>query len=278
MRSIATVLIGISPFLLTSCSEVPPQSLDSGAVESSEPSDPVDQENAHAANDKHGSARIGDRNAEPHRKPQRADHAGDHAPHSKTGHAPHATASHKTPAQGHRQQDAHHHGETKNAASKIAIGEKVPDFSVTLDGKARKLSEFQKDTTLTADGTLVLTFWCSFCHSCRHVEADLDKLAKKHRGKAGVIAIDASFGETLEEVTAFAKKKGLTLPIALSEDGTAADVFGVKSTTTTVVIDRDGKLQYFGQFADRQHTYAADALDAVLARKDVPIKRTRPKG
>lgn len=89
---------------------------------------------------------------------------------------------------------------------------------------------------------------------------------------------DASFGETHEGVTAFAKKKGLTLPIALSADGSAADVFGVNSTTTTVVIDREGKLQYFGQFGDRDHDYAKDALNAVLAGKDVPVQRTRPKG
>lgn len=278
MRSIATALIGISLFLLTSCAEAPPQSRDSNAVNNSEPSEAADQKNAHAADRKHGPAVIANHNAEPHPKPAHASHTSDHAPHPKTAHAPHSAASHKTPAKGHGRQDAQHHGESTGAESKIAIGEKVPDFSVTLNGKTRKLSELQKDTTLTADGTLLLTFWCSFCHSCRHVETDLDKLAKKHRGRAGVIAVDASFGETLEEVTAFATKRGLTLPIALSEDGAAADVFGVKSTTTTVVIDRDGKLRYLGQFADREHTYAADALDAVLAREDVPVKRTRPKG
>lgn len=106
----------------------------------------------------------------------------------------------------------------------------------------------------------------------------LDGLAKESQGKAGVIALDASFGETQEGVTAFAKKKGLTLPIALSADGSAANVFGVNSTTTTVVIDRAGKLRYFGQFGDRDHAYAKDALTAVLAGKDVPVERTRPKG
>ena len=85
----------------------------------------------------------------------------------------------------------------------LAIGEVVPDFEVTLDGKVWRLSELRANKELTADGTLALTFWCSFCHSCRDVEMDLDKLASELKGKAGVIAIDASVGETAEEIAEF---------------------------------------------------------------------------
>lgn len=78
---------------------------------------------------------------------------------------------------------------------------------------------------------LVLTFWCSFCHSCRHVEEDLDQLAKEYKGKAAVFALDASAGETAEAVAQFAREKGLTLPILLNSDGSVADLFGTKVTT-----------------------------------------------
>src|SRR5262249_20245618 len=132
----------------------------------------------------------------------------------------------------------------------IAVGEKVPDFSVrTLDGKAVKLSELQKDQGRTKTGVVVLSFWCSTCHSCRRVEHHLDKLAKDYKGQAAVLALDANAGETAKGVAAFAKEKGLAVPIVLDSSGRTADVFGTEVTTTTVVIDGNGVLRYCGRFS-----------------------------
>lgn len=160
----------------------------------------------------------------------------------------------------------------------IKVGDTVPDFEVTLDGRTWSLSELRKNRNITPDGTLVLTFWCSFCHSCRDIERDLDRLARRYHGQAGVIALDASFGETRQAVAAFARKKGLTMPIALNASGSAADIFGVSSTTTTAVIDSTGTLRYLGQFRDRRDAYAHEALKAVLAGTKIAVRSTRPKG
>jgi peroxiredoxin len=160
----------------------------------------------------------------------------------------------------------------------IAVGEKVPDFSVgTLDGKTVKLSELQKDERRTKQGIVVLSFWCSTCSSCRRVEHDLDKLAKDYQGQAAVIALDANAGETAERVTAFAKEKGLALPIVLDPGGRTADIFGTEVTTTTVVIDGKGVLRYCGRFGAGDEAAAA-ALKAVLAGKDVAVKTTPHDG
>src|SRR5581483_1066101 len=102
----------------------------------------------------------------------------------------------------------------------IAVGEKVPDLSVrTLDGKDVKLSELRKDEKRTKTGVVVLSFWCSTCSSCRRVEHALDKLARDYQGQAAVIALDANAGEAAEKVAAFAKEKGLALPIVLDAGG-----------------------------------------------------------
>ena len=103
-------------------------------------------------------------------------------------------------------------------------------------------------------------------------------LAKQYQGRVGVIALDASAGETAEVVAEFAAKHGLTVPIALNASGTAADIFGTGRTTTTIVIDSQGVLRYCGQFGDKRHAYAADALEAVLAGEEVRVKKTRHKG
>jgi len=169
--------------------------------------------------------------------------------------------------------------ETASAPVKpISIGDKVPDFAVTINDKEWTLDQLRKNTALTSDGTIVLTFWCSFCHSCRDIDQDLNQLAQHYKGKAAVIALDASDGETTEQVTEFAKEKGLTLPIALNASGSAADIFGAKVTTTTVVIDKEGVLRYRGQFGRTDHPFARDALEAVLQNQTVKVTETKHRG
>ena len=162
----------------------------------------------------------------------------------------------------------------------VTVGEKVPDFSVrALDGKAVKLSELQKDEGRTKQGVVVLSFWCSTCSSCRRVEHRLDKLAKDYQGRAAVIALDANAGEAAGRVAAFAREKGLTLPIVLDAGGRTADLFGTEVTTTTVVIDGKGVLRYCGRFGQGDEAASAEAaLKAVLAGKEVAVKTTPHDG
>jgi thiol-disulfide isomerase/thioredoxin len=170
-------------------------------------------------------------------------------------------------------------GEAKRKGT-VTVGERVPDFSVrTLEGNTVKLSELQKDEMRTKKGVVVLSFWCSTCGSCRKVERHLDKLAKDYDGHASVIALDANADETTEKVAAFAKEKGLAMPIVLDPSGRIADLFGTEVTTTTVVIDGNGVLRYCGQFGQGDRTpYAEEALKAVLAGKVVPVKSTPHDG
>jgi thiol-disulfide isomerase/thioredoxin len=161
----------------------------------------------------------------------------------------------------------------------ITVGQKVADFSVqTLDGKTVSFSELQKDEKRTKMGVVVLSFWCSTCGSCRLDEHQLDKLAKDYAGRAAVFAIDCNVGETAEKITAFAKESGLTMPILLDARGRSADVFGAEVTTTTVVIDGEGVLRYCGRFRHDHHTFAEDALKAVLAGREVALKTTSHVG
>ena len=167
----------------------------------------------------------------------------------------------------------------KVKAGAVKVGEKVPDFSFTmLDGKSVKLSELQKDEKRTKNGVVVLSIWCTTCHSCRHLDAQLAKLAKDYDGQAAVIALDANIDDTAPVVAAFVKKSGLTVPIAIDPSGSSADVFGIKVTTTTVVIDGGGVLRYCGQFRQKAGVSAEDALKAVLAGREVAVKTTPHKG
>jgi len=166
--------------------------------------------------------------------------------------------------------------QTRPASAPVAVGEKVPEFSVRdLQGRTWKLSELQKQTK---GGVVSLTFWCSFCHSCRHIDASVNELAKAQQGKAAVVLVDASAGETAERVQSFAQKKGLTLPILMDAEGKSADLFGVKVTTTTLVIDGSGVLRYRGRFEQNGQALAQEAIAAVAAGKPVATRETQPKG
>lgn len=186
-------------------------------------------------------------------------------------HGDHKRGEHKDHKEGAR--------DNKALTALVKVGDKVPDFSVrTLDGMTVTLSELQKDEKQTTKGVVVLSFWCSTCHSCRDVEHQLDKLSKDYEGQAAVIALDANADETAQDVVAFAKKNRLSLPIVLDPIARTADLFGVQRTTTTVVIDGNGVLRYCGQFQQKSGASAEDALKSVLAGKEVVVKTTPHNG
>src|SRR5262245_12460774 len=170
----------------------------------------------------------------------------EHAKHQQQKHHAHARGEHKLHGNGgHEDREPPPQGSVK-------VGDKVPDFSVrTLDGQSVQLSDLRKDVRRSESGVVVLSFWCSTCHSCRDVEHLLAQLAKDYSGRAAVIALDANSDETPERVAAFVKKNGLELPVVLDSSGKTADVFGVRRTTTTVIIDGNGVLRYCGQFQQK---------------------------
>jgi peroxiredoxin len=191
---------------------------------------------------------------------------GGHGAHGRS----HSEASHAQPPRDKRKS-----GTTQQPVP-LAVGEPVPDFEVRdVQGKTHRLSDLRKQTK---SGIVSLTFWCSFCHSCRPVEARLDRFARDTKDQAVVTAIDASAGETAAGVAAFARQRGLSLPILMDAPGKAADLFGVQQTTTTVVIDGQGILRYRGQFQDGDQMLAADALKAVLAGEPIVRKETPQRG
>ena len=164
----------------------------------------------------------------------------------------------------------------QQAEKPLGVGDSVPDFVVKdLAGKPVKLSDLRKSTE---SGLVSLTFWCTFCHSCRHMDAAFDKLAADMKGKATVVAVDASVTDNAASVERFTRAKKFGVPVHLDAGGKVADLFGVKVTTTTIVIDKAGVVRYRGQFGGDASPYARDALTAVLQDKDVAVKETVPAG
>lgn len=167
----------------------------------------------------------------------------------------------------------------QTAPPKVAIGERVPAFAVLqLDGKKVNWTELARDPRTGKPRPVVLTYWCSFCHSCRHAEKQMEKLSREFRDQAAIFALDASANETPEKVNAFLHSKGLALPVVLDPGGRSTEIFGVSVTTTTLVIDARGTLRYRGRFSDGDTAHAEASLKAVLAGREVPLKETQLRG
>lgn len=161
-------------------------------------------------------------------------------------------------------------------SKRLVVGDKVPDFQVTdVSGKTVKLSDLQKRTP---SGVVSLTFWCTFCHSCRMMDARFQKLAAGLKDKAAVVAIDASAADNAKKVEDFTRDRKFSVPVFMDVEARAADLFGVRVTTTTVVIDKDRVLRYHGQFGGEESPHAGNALRAVLDGKDVAVRETAPSG
>ncbi|MDA1230054.1 MAG: redoxin domain-containing protein [Planctomycetota bacterium] len=218
----------------------------------------------------HGEAHVAAESANHKGEEQATHHDHKNHDHQRSGHDGHHSAEHHA--------GTHHDSETALEA-RVKIGDKVPDFSVqTIDGQSVKLSELQQDEKRTSQGVVVFSFWCTTCHSCRDVEHLIAELSKKYEGQAAVIALGANADETAESVAAFLRESGLDLPVVLDPGGTSADLFGVKTTTTTVVIDGNGILRYCGQFRQKDGGSAEDALEAVLAGNEIAIQTTPHRG
>ena len=160
-----------------------------------------------------------------------------------------------------------------------SVGDKVPNFEVrTLKGRKTTLKDIQSDRRNNTSGVTVLTFWCSFCGSCRMVDKPLSELSRKYEGKVAILALDASAGEQARTISKVLKEKNLKMPVLIDSAGDLADLFGAKMTTTTVVIDANNVVQYWGQFQQGDNALAAEAIEAVLAGKKPLQEHTRERG
>ena len=163
----------------------------------------------------------------------------------------------------------------------VKVGDKAPDIKgvPTTDGKQVNLAD-AKDAK-----AIVVCFTCNNCPVAVAYEDRFVDFTKKYADK-GVkfIAINVNAREDLDKMKQRAEEKGLNYPYAYEESGASAVAFGAKVTPHIFVLDGDRKVAYIGAFDDNQNpdkvgkAYVADAVDAILAGKSVPVTETRPVG
>jgi len=178
----------------------------------------------------------------------------------------------------------------------LAIGSQAPDFSLPgIDGKTYTLSSFKEAKVL------VVVFMCNHCPTSQAYEPRIIKLERQYGPKGvQVVGINpnnpsslrldelgySDVGDSFPEMKIRAKSAGFNFPYLFDGDKEyAANKYGPVTTPHVFIFDQERKLRYQGRFDDMEDpaktptSYdARNAIDAILAGKEVPVTTTKVFG
>lgn len=169
------------------------------------------------------------------------------------------------------------------------VGDVATDFSLkNIDGKMVSLSDYK-----SAKGFIVI-FTCNTCPYAVAYEDRIVELDKKYANKGyPVIAImpndtDVKPGDNMEAMQARAKAKGFTFPYLMDDGQKIYPQYGATKTPHVYILEKTTKgniVKYIGAIDDNykdaslvKTKYAENAVDALLAGKEIEEKTTRAIG
>src|SRR5277367_1686754 len=173
----------------------------------------------------------------------------------------------------------------------LALGSPAPNFELPgVDGTIHKLADY------SSSPILVVVFICNHCPIAQMYERRIAQLAAHYKDLGvAVVAIQpndpqairideldsSDISDSLEEMKIRAQYKHLTYPYLYDgETQTVTDAYGPQATPHVFVFDKDRRLRYEGRMDNSYRIEqvktndARDAIDALLAHRDVAVKHT----
>ena len=177
----------------------------------------------------------------------------------------------------------------------LEIGAKAPEFSLPgVDGRNHSLADF------AGAKILMVVFTCNHCPTAQAYEERLKSLVRDYKDKGvAVVAISPNdsnsvrldelgytdLGDSFEEMKIRAKHKQFNFPYLYEGDSTGiARAYGPTATPHAFLFDAERRLRYAGRIDDSERENLVkvrdvrNALDALLAGREVPQKQTRAFG
>lgn len=178
----------------------------------------------------------------------------------------------------------------------LAIGSPAPAFSLPgVDGKKHSLADFSEAKVLA------IIFTCNHCPEAYAAAGRIQETANNYASKGvAVVAISgndplalradelgyAPHGDSFEEMKLAAKEAQWTIPYLYDgETQSVTRAYGAQSTPHVFVFDADRKLRYTGRMDEGyrkagpvEKSQMNEAIDALLAGKEVPVTTTRSYG
>ena len=113
-------------------------------------------------------------------------------------------------------------------------GQTAPDLTLTaMDGAVYHLAELRGKP-------VVLNFWATWCGPCRQEMPAFEEVHRERGDDVIILAINAGEGTSLIEP--FVQRYKLSLPVLLDRDNAVNHRYRVTALPTTVLIDRDGRV------------------------------------
>lgn len=173
---------------------------------------------------------------------------------------------------------------------KLDIGQKAPGFdgiqASTPTGETTSISlgDVKEDV-------VVLVFLANHCPVVTAYEDRIYDFVEDYKDKSVKvlgIAVSGSRTRKLDDLAAIkeraVKDKKFNYVYGFDETQDVGRAYGATNTPQFVVLDKDRTIQYMGALDDNQNEaraekqYLRDAVDALLAGKEVAVKATRPVG
>ena len=183
------------------------------------------------------------------------------------------------------------------AIANLNIGEPAPDFSLPgVDGKTHTLAEYQDAKVL------VIAFLSNHCPESHAAEGRIKKLLEDVKGRGvTLVAINpnnpdglsldelgySKYTDSFEDMKKYAVEAGFNFPYLYDGQTQAvARAYGCLATPHIFVFDAARRLRYKGQFDNSRYadpatvktTDARNAVEALLAGKEIPVQITKPHG
>jgi peroxiredoxin len=119
----------------------------------------------------------------------------------------------------------------------VNAGEVAPGFSL-------KDVNGNEVTLNSLNGNVVfLTFWATWCPSCKEELPDLNTLQRKYSAKGfTVLSICIESSEPI--VVNYLKKHPMTFPVLVDKEGSVAESFRFSGLPASFIIGKDGLIRY----------------------------------
>jgi peroxiredoxin len=165
------------------------------------------------------------------------------------------------------------------------INQRVADFTLKDVTTDRPMSLY----SFIGKRAIVLVFLGTDCPVGNLYVPRLVELNREYKGKGVIfLALNSNAHETEAQVAKFVKETGIEFPVLKDLQNKVSDTVLADRTCETLVLDGFGRIRYRGAIDDQygqgkakdkpQHSYLKDALDAILANRDVKVTATRVAG
>ncbi len=128
----------------------------------------------------------------------------------------------------------------------LPLGSILPDLKVeTLDGKPASMGEF------IGKSPMLIEVWATWCENCEALAPKILAAKKKYGAQVRFVGLAVSFNQSPNRVKLYMEKHGFDVQTFYDRKGEADAVYGVKATSTVIVIDKTGKIVYAGAGGDQ---------------------------